>query len=301
MKRPLGSVTCDAVLEDAGQAGHPFYGNQHIGGMSFKSMSVAEKHKAILKAKKILQPATMKTQSKENIEMAEKLLAAHGNRAKKIAAMLKQGKSKTPIPAVQAAMGTSYKPVEPTSLKEHAAKAEQQAKVDMPKTTHMLTESEFTAVKFYTGQGYREMNRIARGEVKESNANPVTLDRMKNLDKAIEKGKLDEPKTLYRGISRESASKLFGDEIKTGDHFVDKGYVSTSVDKDFAKNWKGSGGVVLQIEAAKGSTALDVHKMSSVGQHEREVMLPRNSKFEVVGVKIPMSTMEPVHVRVKYA
>ena len=288
MKRFPGSVTMDST------AGHPFYGNQHIGGMSFKNMSTAEKNKALLKAKKILQPATMKTQSKANIEMAEKLLAAHGWRSKQIAAQLKGG-------SVKASVSNKYQPVyQPTSLKQHAAAANQAAQIDMPKTTHQLTDTEFKAVQNYTGAGYKEMNRIARGEIKEQDAHPAVVERIKQLDKAVEKGKLAAPTTLYRGISRDSAAKLFGSEIKTGDHFVDKGFVSTSKGQDFANQWKGSSGIVLHIAAPKGATALDVHKMSSVGASEREIILPRNSKFEVTSVSIPASSYEPINVKVRY-
>ncbi|HBT5241679.1 TPA: DUF2213 domain-containing protein [Klebsiella quasipneumoniae] len=118
------------------------------------------------------------------------------------------------------------------------------------------------------------------------------------IDSAIGKGSL-EGGTLYRGMSREDAKKLFpGGDIKKGMVVSDPAFLSTSKEKKIAGMFS-IGGVMLQIETNKGDKGLDVTGLSS-NKHEDETLLPRNAKMEVIGVHPPKSPGHPVTIKVRY-
>jgi hypothetical protein len=392
------------VAEDGDHLGHPFYGNQHIGGQSVSRMTPEEKAKAILTAKKWLQPSMAGKVHPTKIEAAKKLIAAVGLSAKPNTSYAKhvaptkkdalekltgikpkQGEgTKTlsitkdpkpdslaakfqnkvyanmmaqqldkdkpfvalpfpntamhmnwvakikgeplPHPQLQAAPVSGYhqftgtkSPLSPGFTSAHVQQAMQNpSSHTLTKTasTHMtdeqiidhqmvhttrdkpLSDEQKQAIARYTGNGYHPMNDLVRGK---GTGSSEIKEHVANLDAAFKGAALKEPMTIFRGISRNSAKELFGSDLHAGHQFQDKGFVSTSTSKGFAENWKGNKGIVLEIAAEKGTPAIDVHKLSSSGQHEREILLPRDSKFEVVSVKIPIDqSNDRIHIVCKY-
>lgn len=154
-----------------------------------------------------------------------------------------------------------------------------------------LSANEKTAISSYSGDNFLKINSQLRGGEK---SDPDVA----RIDSAISKGSLG-GETLYRGMSREDAKKLFpGGDIKKGMVVSDPAFLSTSKEKKIAGMF-GIGGVMLQIETKPGDKGLDVTGLSS-NKHEDETLLPRNAKMEVVGVKPPSSPGHPVTIKVRY-
>ncbi|HDX8690082.1 TPA: DUF2213 domain-containing protein [Klebsiella michiganensis] len=154
-----------------------------------------------------------------------------------------------------------------------------------------LSANEKSAISSYSGDNFLKINSDLR---KGKDEDPDVA----RIDSAIGKGSL-EGGTLYRGMSREDAKKLFpGGDIKKGMVVSDPAFLSTSKEKKIAGMFS-IGGVMLQIETNKGDKGLDVTGISS-NKHEDETLLPRNAKMEVIGVHPPKSPGQPVTIKVRY-
>lgn len=154
-----------------------------------------------------------------------------------------------------------------------------------------LSANEKSAISSYSGDNFLKLNSDLR---KGKDEDPDVA----RIDSAISKGSLDGG-TLYRGMSREDAKKLFpGGDIKKGMVVSDPAFLSTSKEKKIAGMFS-IGGVMLQIETNKGDKGLDVNGLSS-NKHEDETLLPRNAKMEVLGVHPPKAPGQPVTIKVRY-
>lgn len=154
-----------------------------------------------------------------------------------------------------------------------------------------LSANEKSAISSYSGDNFLKINSDLR---KGKDEDPDVA----RIDSAIGKGSL-EGGTLYRGMSREDAKKLFpGGDIKKGMVVSDPAFLSPSKEKKIAGMFS-IGGVMLQIETNKGDKGLDVTGLSS-NKHEDETLLPRNAKMEVIGVHPPKSPGQPVTIKVRY-
>ncbi|MEH0863876.1 DUF2213 domain-containing protein [Phytobacter diazotrophicus] len=155
-----------------------------------------------------------------------------------------------------------------------------------------LTPNEKSAISSYSGDNFLKINSQLRSGDK---SDPD----VSRLDSAIDKGELG-GETLYRGISRDDAKKLFPNgEIKKGMTVSDPSFLSTSTEKKIAGMFS-IGGVMLEIETQPGAKGLDVTNLSS-NKHESETLLPRNAKLEVVSIHPGKSPGQPVTVKMKYA
>ncbi len=155
-----------------------------------------------------------------------------------------------------------------------------------------LTQNEKSAISSYSGDNFLKINSQLRG-------GDTSDPDVSRLDSAISKGSLGD-ETLYRGMSRDDAKKLFPDgDIRKGMVVSDKAFLSTSSEKKVAGMF-GIGGVMLEIQTQSGAKGLDVTGMSS-NKHESETILPRDAKLEVVSIHPGKSPAHPVVVKMKYA
>lgn len=156
-----------------------------------------------------------------------------------------------------------------------------------------LTSTEKQWLDTYSGDDFLRVNSaLRRGEDPGGSM-------VKNLDSAIAKSQLPKGTIVYRGMTRESAKKLFPDgNISKGMTVSDPGYASTSKSKSIAESW-GLGGVLLKIEAGEDVPGIDMTGHAR-NKHEEEVLLPRNAKMRVEGVIAPKKATDPVIVRVSY-
>ncbi|QLW76007.1 DUF2213 domain-containing protein [Citrobacter freundii] len=160
------------------------------------------------------------------------------------------------------------------------------------KSSSKLTPNEKSAISSYSGDNFLKIN----SQLRDGNKSDPDVAR---LDSAIDKGELS-GETLYRGISRDDAKKLFPNgEIKKGMTLSDPSFLSTSTEKKIAGMFS-IGGVMLEIETQPGAKGLDVTSLSS-NKHESETLLPRNAKLEVVSIHPGKSPGQPVTVKMKYA
>lgn len=165
-------------------------------------------------------------------------------------------------------------------------------KTPQKKQSVKLTPNEKSAISSYSGDNFLKINsQLRRGDKSDPD--------VARLDSAINKSELG-GETLYRGISRADAKKLFPDgEIKKGMSVSDPSFLSTSTEKKIAGMFS-IGGVMLEIETQPGAKGLDVTNLSS-NKHESETLLPRNAKLEVVSIHPGKSPGQPVTVKMKYA
>lgn len=156
-----------------------------------------------------------------------------------------------------------------------------------------LTANEKSSLSSYSGDDFLRINAELRAG---NDSDPA----VKRIESAIAKSPpLPRGTTLYRGMSREAAKKLFPDgNITKGMTVSDPAFASTSKSADVARGI-GLGGVVLKIESGSNATGIDMAEHSR-NPAEQEILLPRDAKMKVMGITAPKSPGEPVVVRVTY-
>lgn len=155
-----------------------------------------------------------------------------------------------------------------------------------------LTQNEKSALSSYSGDDFLRINNSLRsGKISSDDQKQV-----ERIDSAIQKSDLKPGAVLYRGLTKEAAKKLLGDQINKGAVFSDPSFISTSSDQWIANTL---GGVKLKIEIGNNCKGLEMSKYSNNPQ-EKETLLPRNAKMQILGITAPKSPGQPVVVRVKY-
>lgn len=147
---------------------------------------------------------------------------------------------------------------------------------------HKLSYDEQQAIHDYTDTFYTRINKYLRGlDVSEYFDEYYTKDDLaksiKNLDSALNKFKLDENITFYRGVGLEELEFLKkSNEIKN--------FVSLTTDKDVVAQdffeYNDSKGAVVKFNVPKNSKGAYVGLNSST-PFEREFILERNSKYTI--------------------
>lgn len=135
------------------------------------------------------------------------------------------------------------------------------------------------AIKEYTGPAYAQINGTLRTGKKLGKANQDVVNKL-NEAFAQPEVKAKENFTVYRGITSMQLQHL-----AMASTITDKGFVSTSSDANEAKKFAGTAGALMEIRVKKGQPAISV-KDTSIYPSEKEVLLPANTSFKVVGKKI---------------
>lgn len=156
-------------------------------------------------------------------------------------------------------------------------------------TTPSLSDGERSALENYKNSSLR-VNKDARS----GNETETT----RNLDSAIQKSTLSTNVTVLRGINpnpdrsplptreNEESGRMEFLSDYTGMEFSDSGFISTTFSKDIANDFVIPGhAIVFEIDVPRGSKALYVSgiKEYSGKDNEHELLLPRNTKFSVIG------------------
>jgi len=138
-----------------------------------------------------------------------------------------------------------------------------------------LTDAEIHTLTDYTQMRYADMNDSLRFDSRE--LTPSLQADIDNLTMLIDRNEpLPEDTLLYRGVHN---SNGHWDDLKVGDTFRDKGFISTS---PIEAETTGFGSKPIQIEAPAGTWALDTFTALNGGVRESEVILQRGTKFEVM-------------------
>lgn len=128
---------------------------------------------------------------------------------------------------------------------------------------------------------------------------------MKDLDSGLEKTMLSQDVTIYRGVTSDifgidgsnydtrfegDRTRLIGDlQQFVGKSFTEKGYMSTSIREDiaetFALNSASKGGIVMVVNAKKGTKGAINLSGKGYNGHEAEVLFGRNKTYKVTSVR----------------
>jgi len=148
-----------------------------------------------------------------------------------------------------------------------------------------LSPSERSSVHAYTGSWYKSINRYLR---KQDSGTATVKGHVQQLDSAFDKQPpLKDDLITYRGIS--DASELFGDVgSHVGGEFQDHGYGSSASNAAVTHGFSSSGvsGALVRILHPAGTKVLKPSDVGSFGDSERELLIPRGTKFHVAADRL---------------
>lgn len=143
-------------------------------------------------------------------------------------------------------------------------------------------------IRRYAGNDhFRHINDYGRkgpGSLHESEREDTAKD-VANLDAMIDSSPpLKRPIKTIRGVK--DVDGMFGGEGSTvGKTFQDNGFVSTSTSEKVAWKFHGSDGAEIHIHIPAGKKALKILLQEDDDDSEKEIMLPRGSRFKVLSDK----------------
>lgn len=157
----------------------------------------------------------------------------------------------------------------------------------IPPMSNDVSLDHINSLMEYTGNSFSVNDGLRKGKLSEKDKKVV-----RHLDEVIASSKpTTADTTVYRGISADSdfAKKLAS--AKVGNTFNDKAFMSTSVDKNKAKEYAQDaangepkkGGVVLEINVPKGTKTANLSGEADINSNN-EVILGRDSNIKVSSV-----------------
>ncbi len=163
-----------------------------------------------------------------------------------------------------------------------------------------LTAEEGDALDNYTRAGFGRINHGLRHDLPLSEQSQEDI---KQLDSAMAKKVIEEDTVVYRGYAQKTFKDKTDEQLRNAE-IVDKAYVSTTKDigvgQGFAKLRSDDVNppVIAEIKIPSGTHGLDITKEINNwnAENEKEVLLPRNTKFKVTGAEIktiPIPSSDP--------
>lgn len=152
-----------------------------------------------------------------------------------------------------------------------------------------LSDGERKVVGRYQTESFAFNHKLRNGDPDDYDefvfGKQATTGEYKKLDSALAKSKIQDDVTVFRAISDVDAlgdiSNLKGSTI------TDRGYASTSLNKNAATDY--GDGIILKINVKKGSSGAYISGVKDSNGRDfkdnREILLPRNSKFKVLNAK----------------
>ena len=161
-----------------------------------------------------------------------------------------------------------------------------------------LPPDQYSSVRGYAGSDYVPINDHLRkgAKVPSHYAGSTTFpDRIQHIDHAISRASVPDDVIVYRGIKTRRAIPLAKMKGKT---IVDKGFVSTTLDREKAFSFVGGADEIFicKIRVPKGTKAGYLGLKEFPYASEQELLLGRNTKLKVLGTSKGVS---PPGVRVK--
>lgn len=166
-----------------------------------------------------------------------------------------------------------------------------------------LTSAEREALEWYTGSGYKEINRVARNQKDPSasrrqvsglSEHQTMGEAVKSLDAALEDGRQfnTEPLKVWRGMNLEhfgfDAKSSTPPDLSTliGTVQIDPGYPSTTVLLSQAQGWASARSIpgIVEITVPAGYAGAYVKEVSSYSR-ENEFLLPRGTRWQIVDAR----------------
>jgi hypothetical protein len=144
----------------------------------------------------------------------------------------------------------------------------------------LISNNERAAIKTYTESNYAQINAYLRGirkTISEENEGVI-----KELSTFIESA----PKVTaesFRGLTLDEYSFPEFKNLKKGEYFTDKAFMSSSYDKSIATKFGGSQYTVEM--SIKGKNGVLIEGLSDA-KAEKEIIFGKSSKFEIKDIKI---------------
>ncbi|MCK9596429.1 ADP-ribosyltransferase [Candidatus Pacearchaeota archaeon] len=168
-------------------------------------------------------------------------------------------------------------------------KVQRSAIIDKSKEiVNNLDKKDYNILKNYIDNGHKINTELRFGGTNFSKE-------IISLDKSLSKIKTSTNIIVYKGMSKEYFSRFKKDDL-----WLDKGYVSTSIDKDkaefFSKFFRTSttekrASYLIKIKLPKGTNFLYLGSVKGTPYSDdgyaplKELLLPRNSKFKINTIK----------------
>lgn len=148
-----------------------------------------------------------------------------------------------------------------------------------------ISQEEHNAISNYSVSGHATINRGLRRE--ELFKYPKRLqDQVKAIDAIVARAKIPEDLMVFRGLEWPELAK--GGKSLIGTIIEDKGFVSTSLGKDFAEKFlRSENSVLMRIKLPKGSNVAPISYANPVMINVREMLIGRNARFRVIDVAFP--------------
>lgn len=167
------------------------------------------------------------------------------------------------------------------------------------------------ALKYYMGTGYTEINQPLRNGESHSGMLPKEdayrrnhplskREAVREIDRFTTLGKFPENTVVYRGVSAAGLGEYANNpQALKGKTIRDKGFISTTLDESVGRNFakyydfhhysNEKPGAIFEIRVPKGTRA------GMIPSSEREVILPRGSRFRVVDVIVKTVRLPSVY------
>lgn len=139
----------------------------------------------------------------------------------------------------------------------------------------------------YQGRAYRDVNAYLR-----SGTDPKrnTMDEVHSVVSTLtDLISVQPPSTREHTVYRGTRQLRLG--LRPGDEFHDRGFMSTSDDRDVADSMTGVGGSLFVIKAPRGTQALDVTTLGADAS-EAETIYPPGTKMRVLSADEPDDPLE---------
>ncbi len=138
-----------------------------------------------------------------------------------------------------------------------------------------LSEAEQAAIAAYKG----DVGKAVNAALRRGRKTPLVEQVTRELDAALARATTPNALTVYRGVK--DLKFLHGADV--GSVVVDDGYVSTSLRRKTAKDFRGDG--LLVIDVPEGYNAAYIHNVPDVTNRQYELLIPRGARFEVLEVR----------------
>jgi hypothetical protein len=149
-----------------------------------------------------------------------------------------------------------------------------------------LSDPEIEAINAYT-RGSDKINRALFGG---QEASAETREQIEILDRILDKSTITKKEELYRGVQEKHFDKTVSD-LKPGDVFTYRGFMSTTKDQKLARtfsDWKGSQDLLVKVTVKPGAKALRIRSKSGDYMDKREIgkeiLVGRGQKFIYKGM-----------------
>lgn len=154
-----------------------------------------------------------------------------------------------------------------------------------------LNKTEVKAIRYYTDTGYNKINTALR--TPGNQATKKTRASIQAINAGIQRFRLTQPTTIYRGISKEGLKKSLADKsLRVGQQYRDPAYSSCTLSQMTALGFSKQH-VVLKINLPVGYHGAYIDPISTnVG--EKEYLLKSNVKLIVTKIQKAKSNVHTV-------